>query len=301
MSAVHRGSLDGRLAFQLQAKVDEEGDRGREVVDDDADVVHPFDQVVLLCPVGCVCPWTDGGAFDRRQVCCASAARRLHVQIVLALGRIEVLHGIAQRRAGHRRRELIEVLAQSIDVLLAGFADPAADRLLHQLVRVVRQDRADPEGVLEVVLPDEEVGGHDRRPPLHRPGRPRQLVQRLSRPIPEVAADDIRRSAIDEAPVVDVLVVVHVELVQLEPPIRGGLLGPGLEVHDADGAQADLEDGVVQELRISAGSIGVIRLGQREQVAPCACPSPRRWTSWQRLQQSSPRSYPLQTQTRRAE
>src|SRR5215204_7652983 len=41
--AVHAWTLDCRLALQLQTKFDEEGDRSREVVDDDADVVHPFD------------------------------------------------------------------------------------------------------------------------------------------------------------------------------------------------------------------------------------------------------------------
>ena len=46
--AVHPLSLDCRLALQLQTKFDEEGDRSREVVDDDADVVHPFVMVVLL-------------------------------------------------------------------------------------------------------------------------------------------------------------------------------------------------------------------------------------------------------------
>ncbi len=59
---------------------------------------------------------------------------------------------------------------------------------------------------------------------------------------------------------------MDVELVQLEPPTRGGLLGPGLEVHDADRAQADLVDGVAQELSDLGGLHGGMRLGQREQV-----------------------------------
>ena len=39
--AVHRRSLDRRLAVELQAKLEEERDRSVEVVDDDGDVVHP--------------------------------------------------------------------------------------------------------------------------------------------------------------------------------------------------------------------------------------------------------------------
>ena len=41
--AVHPPSLDGRLALQLQTKFDKERDSSREVVDNDADVVHALD------------------------------------------------------------------------------------------------------------------------------------------------------------------------------------------------------------------------------------------------------------------
>ena len=39
--AVHPTSLDRRLALQLHTKFDEERDSSLEVVDNDADVVHP--------------------------------------------------------------------------------------------------------------------------------------------------------------------------------------------------------------------------------------------------------------------
>ena len=45
--AVHPTSLDCRLALQLQTEFDKERGRGREVVDNDADVVHPLDRHVL--------------------------------------------------------------------------------------------------------------------------------------------------------------------------------------------------------------------------------------------------------------
>ena len=42
--AVHPAALDRRLALQLESELDEELGRGREVVDHDADVVHPLDR-----------------------------------------------------------------------------------------------------------------------------------------------------------------------------------------------------------------------------------------------------------------
>src|SRR2546421_6271739 len=45
--AVHPTSLDGLLAFELHAELEEERNRSLEVVDNDADVVHPLDCHVL--------------------------------------------------------------------------------------------------------------------------------------------------------------------------------------------------------------------------------------------------------------
>src|SRR5439155_1281156 len=42
--AVHPIALDRRLAHQLESELDEERRRGREVVDDDAHVVHALDR-----------------------------------------------------------------------------------------------------------------------------------------------------------------------------------------------------------------------------------------------------------------
>ncbi len=49
--AVHPRSLDGRLALQLQAKLDKERDRSLEVVDHDADIVHPQNRHILESPL----------------------------------------------------------------------------------------------------------------------------------------------------------------------------------------------------------------------------------------------------------
>src|SRR5438309_1892129 len=45
--AVHPTALDGPLALQLESELDEERRRGREVVDDDAHVLHAVDRQAL--------------------------------------------------------------------------------------------------------------------------------------------------------------------------------------------------------------------------------------------------------------
>ena len=44
------GSLDCRLAFQLETKFDEESDSSGEVVEDNADVLHPPNRHVPIAP-----------------------------------------------------------------------------------------------------------------------------------------------------------------------------------------------------------------------------------------------------------
>lgn len=45
--AIHPAALDRPLALQLESELDEKLSRGREVVNDDAHVVHPVDRHVL--------------------------------------------------------------------------------------------------------------------------------------------------------------------------------------------------------------------------------------------------------------
>ncbi len=65
---------------------------------------------------------------------------------------------------------------------------------------------------------------------------------------------------------VDVLVVLHVELVQLATPPRRGLPVAGLEVHDADRADADLENGVTKEHADLRGIHRCVGLREREDL-----------------------------------
>src|SRR5262249_29449726 len=50
--AVHPPALDRTLAPRLEPELDEELGCGRNVVDDDADVIHPFDRHVTKTPPG---------------------------------------------------------------------------------------------------------------------------------------------------------------------------------------------------------------------------------------------------------
>ena len=109
----------------------------------------------------------------------------------------------------------VEELEQSGAVALAGFADPSADRLLDQVLRVIGKDVGDGERVVEIVLPDEEVGGHDRRAPLPPVGGSGKDVQRIAWLVGEVPTDHVRSGAIDQVPRVDAIVAPQVELVQV--------------------------------------------------------------------------------------
>ena len=120
--------------------------------------------------------------------------------------RVQVLDRVPQRGARHRACVPVEEFDQASGVALAGFADPSADRLLHQVLRVIGQDVGDGERVVQVVLPDEEVRGHDRAPPLPPVGGSGKDVQRIAWLVGEVPTDHIRSGAIDQVPRVDAIV-----------------------------------------------------------------------------------------------
>ena len=48
--------------------------------------------------------------------------------------------------------------------------DPAADRSLHEMLRIVDQEFGDAERVVELTLPDERPGGGDRGAAFHQRG-----------------------------------------------------------------------------------------------------------------------------------
>ena len=97
------------------------------------------------------------------------------------------------------------------------------------------------------------VGGHDADPPLPEARRLRQPVERLSAPVLQVAADDLRGRQVHQVPVVDVLGVGEVEVVDLLP---GGVVAlRELADQDHEGQQPLLVDFGVQK---------ALDLGQRQ-------------------------------------
>jgi hypothetical protein len=148
--------------------------------------------------------------------------------------RVEVLDGIAQRDARHRGCVPVEVCEQASGIALARFADPPADRLLHEILRVVGEEVADGERVIEVVVPNEEVCRYDRRTPFPPLGGSGEVIQRFARLVGEIPPDYVWSSAVDQVPGVDQVVTPYIELVQL-PTTRLRCAAPaGLEVHDTD-------------------------------------------------------------------
>jgi hypothetical protein len=135
----------------------------------------------------------------------------------------------------HRCGVAIEKVSQARPVTLPSFSNPATDRLLDQVFRVVRENLSDAEGVIHVAAANEEPGAHDGSPsliPVPRGGEP---IKGFSGLVPQVASDDMRRCPIDKVPGVNPIVSSQVKVVELPPPGGGSCLPAGLKIHDAHG------------------------------------------------------------------
>ena len=134
---------------------------------------------------------------------------------------VEVLDGEAQGGAGHRRGVRVEEGPQPLGVALARLTDPAADGGLDEVLRVVDQQLRDREGVVKIAAPDEGPGGGDRGPALPRRRGAREVVERFTGLVGEIATDDRWRGSVDQVPVVDAVVAPQVERVQGLPRDAG--------------------------------------------------------------------------------
>ena len=107
-----------------------------------------------------------------------AAADRIHF---LADGHWEFVDGIPQHDARHGRGVQLQELQQALLVSFARLAQPRAHGHLHEFVGIAYEKGADSKGILDVVLPDEIPGADDRRSPLPRVPRFRELVERGAR------------------------------------------------------------------------------------------------------------------------
>ena len=117
----------------------------------------------------------------------------LQGHVVVALRRVEVLNGVAQRGARHGCGEPVKELQQSVAVSLAGLAHPTADGLVDQVVLVVDEHLGDPERVRRIVLADEVVRGDDGGSSLIHVLGSCKPVQDVAGLVEEVAADHMAR------------------------------------------------------------------------------------------------------------
>src|SRR5918994_1407519 len=159
-----------------------------------------------------------------------------------------MLYGVAEHRARHRRGVSVEEGSQSPAVLLARLAQPAAGGLVDQILLVVEQHLGDPEGVVHIAVPDEEVGADDGGAAFPHVLGARQLVEDLARFVGQVAADDVRAGHVDQVPVVDPVRASQVEVEQLLPAAFWRPFASGLLVHDAEAAGAHLVDRALEQL-----------------------------------------------------
>ena len=83
-------------------------------------------------------------------------------EVVLAGVGLEVFGSEAEGGAVHGGAVTIEEGDEALAVVFAGFAKPSSDRRLHEVLRVVDEEFGDGEGVVEIVVADEVVGGGDR-------------------------------------------------------------------------------------------------------------------------------------------
>jgi hypothetical protein len=131
---------------------------------------------------------------------------------------------------------------------------------------VVEQHLGDPEGVVHVALPDEEVGADDGGAPFPHVLRARQLVEDVARFVGQVAADYVRAGHIDQVPVVDPVRAPHVEVEQFLLAAFRHPLAPDLLVHDAEAAGAHLVDRALEQLLDLVGGHPDELLGEREDL-----------------------------------
>src|SRR5215211_835894 len=73
---------------------------------------------------------------------------------------------VAECGTRHGRGIAVEKAAEPLLISLSGFSDPTAHRLLDQVVRIVYQNLADAEGVIQIAAADKEPGTDHGGPTL---------------------------------------------------------------------------------------------------------------------------------------
>ncbi len=143
---------------------------------------------------------------------------------MLALGLAEFLNGIAQSDARHCGGVFVEEFDEPLGIALARLAHPAPHRLLHNLFFVVDENFSNSKSIVEIVLPDKEIGTDDGGAALARIGGAGELVKNFAGLPGEIAAHHIGGAAVYQVPRINFVMTPDVKIEQLFALGIGGCL-----------------------------------------------------------------------------
>ena len=164
---------------------------------------------------------------------------------MLSLLRSEFFDGVAQHGARHRGGVLIEESEQDAFGAFASFSQHPTGGFVDQVFGITEQSFAKGERIVEIVVPNEVLGGHDRDAAIPERRGFGQLREWGSGAVDQISPDDVGGGAIDEVPVVDGMFVLQVKLVHGAAMFRSAFGDLQNEDHERDVAM--LMDGGVQK------------------------------------------------------
>jgi hypothetical protein len=134
-------------------------------------------------------------------------------EVVITHVRRQMFDRVPKGSARHGCGIAIEVVAQPLLVSLSGFPNPAAHRFLNHVVRVVRKNLRNAEGVVEITAAHEEPSAHDGGAPLVPAWTLGQQVERPPGLVPQISTYDMWGGSVDEVPGVNAVMPAQIQLV----------------------------------------------------------------------------------------
>ena len=97
-------------------------------------------------------------------------------------------------------------------VSLADLAEHPPDRLMNEVVFVMKKDLRDEESIIKITLPYECQSRHDRDPSFPEIFRSCKAVKHRPVPVEQIIPQDIRRRKVDEVPIIDMVRLLQIEI-----------------------------------------------------------------------------------------
>lgn len=145
-------------------------------------------------------------------------------EVVPPLGFGEPLDRVSQHRARHRGGVLVEEAPGHRLVALAHLAQHPPARLVHEIVIVSEEALTQLHRIVKLPVADQRLCGYDRDALLPQALRFREPAQHRALAPQQPGAENLRRAAVHEIPVVDPFRVREVELHEVVAP--GSLKSP---------------------------------------------------------------------------